>query len=200
MDAHVGQHLFEECILDLKRRGKCVILVTNALQFLKQSSNILVLKDGRVSECGKYEELLKAGRGFTEMITTMQDTSSGALHEEDDAGDDAADEEVDAAAATDDGGKTRSRSVSSGGNKKRSGSVSKMEVDAAVSVKKSANLITTEDRETGDVSIQVYGKWAVAAGGLSVGKTFVMCSVYNSCMNLCLPDVALSLRFTLKVL
>ena len=168
----MGQHLFEECILDLKRRGKCVILVTNALQFLKQSSNILVLKDGRVSECGKYDALLRAGRGFTEMIATMQDTSSGALDEDEEVEDaDAGAVDADAAGAEADG-KTRSRSVSSGG-KKRSASVSKAEADATVSVKKSASLITTEDRETGDVSIQVYGKWAVAAGGLSVGKLLI---------------------------
>ena len=32
VDAHVGQHLFEECISRLVARGKCVVLVTNALQ------------------------------------------------------------------------------------------------------------------------------------------------------------------------
>lgn len=53
VDAHVGQHLFENCIQQLKNRGKCVVLVTNALQFLKQSCNILVLKDGRIVEEGK---------------------------------------------------------------------------------------------------------------------------------------------------
>ncbi len=53
MDAHVGQHLFEECILNLKRLNKIVVLVTNALQFLKHSSNIVVLKDGKVSEEGE---------------------------------------------------------------------------------------------------------------------------------------------------
>lgn len=168
--------MFEECILDLKRRGKCVILVTNALQFLKQSSHILVLKDGRVSESGKYDALLKAGRGFTEMIATMQDTSSGALNEDEEEGVEGELVEVGGAAvdgtaaSAEEGGKTRTRSMSSGG-KKRSASVSKPDVDSTVSMKKSANLITAEDRETGDVSIQVYGKWAVAAGGLSVGKS-----------------------------
>lgn len=52
MDAHVGQHLFEECILSLVARNKCVVLVTNALQFLKSSSHIVVLKDGRIAEEG----------------------------------------------------------------------------------------------------------------------------------------------------
>jgi ATP-binding cassette subfamily C (CFTR/MRP) protein 1 len=32
VDAHVGQHLYEECVSRLVGRGKCVVLVTNALQ------------------------------------------------------------------------------------------------------------------------------------------------------------------------
>src|SRR5688572_7173024 len=54
VDAHVGAHLFESCILQLKARGKCVVLVTNALQFLRHSTHIVVLKEGRVSEEGEY--------------------------------------------------------------------------------------------------------------------------------------------------
>jgi ATP-binding cassette subfamily C (CFTR/MRP) protein 5 len=53
VDAHVGQHLFERCILSLKGRGKCIVLVTNALQFLPQCTKIVLLKDGRVAECGR---------------------------------------------------------------------------------------------------------------------------------------------------
>lgn len=182
VDAHVGQHLFEECILDLMRRGKCVILVTNALQFLKQSSHIVVLKDGRIAECGSYDELLKSGKGFTEMITTMQETGSGNL-----AGDEEETELELEQGANGEGevqgegegstvagveeGKTRARSVSSA--KKRSNSVD-AEADAKVNVKKAASLTTTEDRETGDVSAQVYAKWAIAAGGITVGKSHVV--------------------------
>ena len=175
VDAHVGQHLFEECIMDLKRRGKCVILVTNALQFLKQSSHILVLKDGRISESGQYDTLLKYGKGFTEMIATMQDTSSSSTKNGETECDEADLEDI-ADAVLPGGspsaavGKSRSRSLSAStpAGKKRSGSV--QVEDAKVSIKKSASLITTEDREVGNVSLEVYGKWAVAAGGMSVGK------------------------------
>jgi ATP-binding cassette, subfamily C (CFTR/MRP), member 1 len=34
VDAHVGQKLFEGCILPLRQRGACVVLVTNALQVI----------------------------------------------------------------------------------------------------------------------------------------------------------------------
>jgi ATP-binding cassette, subfamily C (CFTR/MRP), member 1 len=62
VDAHVGQHLFEKCIYPLtKRRYKCVLLVTNALQFVRYSSTIVVLKDGEIVEKGKYDELVAKG-------------------------------------------------------------------------------------------------------------------------------------------
>jgi ATP-binding cassette subfamily C (CFTR/MRP) protein 1 len=50
VDAHVGQHLFDQCIMNLKKRNKCIILVTNALQFLKSTSQIVVLRDGLIVE------------------------------------------------------------------------------------------------------------------------------------------------------
>ena len=49
VDAHVGQHLFDECVMSLKGQGKCVILVTNALKHVKHATYIVVLKDGKVS-------------------------------------------------------------------------------------------------------------------------------------------------------
>ncbi|KAJ1439399.1 pdr transporter [Ochromonadaceae sp. CCMP2298] len=139
VDAHVGQHLFEQCILHLKRQGKCVLMVTNALQFCSKSTHIIVLKDGRVSEAGRYEELLERGGGFSEMISTMQDTG---------------------------GSKTKG----SGGSDSNSGGGGG---DSSVDVKKSAKLISTEDREVGNVDYKVYMKWSVAAGGLTVGVIII---------------------------
>lgn len=80
VDAHVGQHLFDECIMKLKAQGKCVILVTNALHFLKSTSYIVVLKSSRVAEAGSYDHLLslRSSEGkpglFADMVATFQDT------------------------------------------------------------------------------------------------------------------------------
>lgn len=48
VDAHVGQHLYERCITALAARGKCVVLVTNAVQFLRGATAIAVVRDGQV--------------------------------------------------------------------------------------------------------------------------------------------------------
>lgn len=88
VDAHVGQHLFDECIMELKRKGKCIMLVTNALHFLKAATYIVVLKASRIVEAGSYEELLSMrhveGRktgAFADMLATFQDTQevSGSM-------------------------------------------------------------------------------------------------------------------------
>jgi ABC-type transport system involved in cytochrome bd biosynthesis fused ATPase/permease subunit len=52
VDAHVGQHLFTKCIQPLQRANKCILLVTNALQYVKHCSAIMVVKNGRIVEAG----------------------------------------------------------------------------------------------------------------------------------------------------
>ena len=181
VDAHVGQHLFEECILHLQRRGKCVVFVTNALQFVKTSSHIVVLKDGHVSECGTYQQLLQSNKGFSEMISTMSDTgssgsskatrlspspsSSNVLKDPNLTGD------LNTAVVSN---PLHSSSSSSSTAVKISSIQQPVPIDrdsdSKVSIKKSASLITEEDRQHGDVGMKVYYTWARAAGGISVGE------------------------------
>ncbi|EFA04472.2 putative multidrug resistance-associated protein lethal(2)03659-like Protein [Tribolium castaneum] len=56
VDAHVGNHLFEQCILKYLK-GKTRILVTHQLQFLKRVDHIIVLKNGQIEAQGTYAEL-----------------------------------------------------------------------------------------------------------------------------------------------
>lgn len=51
VDAHVGKHMFEECI-DKYLRGKTRILVTHQLQYLRNVGRIIVLKDGAIQAEG----------------------------------------------------------------------------------------------------------------------------------------------------
>lgn len=55
VDAHVGQHIFEECICGFLKE-KCVILVTHQLQFTKKINNIIVMESGRIISEGEYSE------------------------------------------------------------------------------------------------------------------------------------------------
>lgn len=44
VDAHVGRHLFDDCIIGFLR-NKAVLLVTHQLQYLTQANNILILNN-----------------------------------------------------------------------------------------------------------------------------------------------------------
>jgi ATP-binding cassette, subfamily C (CFTR/MRP), member 4 len=44
VDAHVGRHLFDDCITGFLK-DKAVLLVTHQLQYLTQSSEILILNN-----------------------------------------------------------------------------------------------------------------------------------------------------------
>ncbi|XP_069457986.1 ATP-binding cassette sub-family C member 4-like isoform X2 [Ovis canadensis] len=60
VDAGVSRHLFEQCIYQALQE-KITILVTHQLQHLKDASQILILKDGKMVERGTYSEFQKSG-------------------------------------------------------------------------------------------------------------------------------------------
>ena len=71
VDAHVGAHIFEECILGLlKSRGKTVVMPVHNLQFLQHADRVVCLHPtaGTISEQGGYSELLQAGGEFAAMM------------------------------------------------------------------------------------------------------------------------------------
>ncbi|KAJ9672355.1 hypothetical protein PVL29_025823 [Vitis rotundifolia] len=67
VDAHTGTHLFKECLLGLLG-SKTVIYVTHQVEFLPAADLILVMKDGRITQAGKYNEILKSGTDFMELV------------------------------------------------------------------------------------------------------------------------------------
>ena len=78
VDAHVGQHLFEQCIQGMLDANKCVVLVTNALQFIRDATEIVVLENGCVVENGTFHELISQKGIFCDMIDTHSDGMAAA--------------------------------------------------------------------------------------------------------------------------
>ncbi|KAG6512912.1 hypothetical protein ZIOFF_031051 [Zingiber officinale] len=68
VDAHTGTHLFKECLMRLLS-SKTVIYVTHQLEFLAAADLILVLRDGKVVQSGKYQELMEETDG--ELVQQM---------------------------------------------------------------------------------------------------------------------------------
>nr|CAH7718236.1 unnamed protein product [Callosobruchus chinensis] len=56
VDTHVGKHLFQECIKKFLKE-KTRILVTHQLQFLKEADQIVLMKEGKIMEVGKFDTI-----------------------------------------------------------------------------------------------------------------------------------------------
>lgn len=69
VDAHVGKHIFEKVIGPkglLKNTSR--VFVTHAIQYLSKCEQILMLKDGKVSEVGTFDDLVAIGGEFSQLI------------------------------------------------------------------------------------------------------------------------------------
>ncbi|XP_055992080.1 ATP-binding cassette sub-family C member 11 [Sorex fumeus] len=86
VDAHVGKHIFEECIKKMLQ-GKTVVLVTHQLQYLEFCDQIILLENGKICEKGTHTELLQKQGRYTQLIqktfrettqTEMKDTAGEA--------------------------------------------------------------------------------------------------------------------------
>ncbi|XP_042505581.1 ABC transporter C family member 3-like [Macadamia integrifolia] len=67
VDAHTGTHLFKECLLGILG-SKTVIYVTHQVEFFPSADLILVMKGGKITQAGKYEEILSSGTDFMELV------------------------------------------------------------------------------------------------------------------------------------
>lgn len=69
VDSHVAKHIFDQVIgPEGILKGKTRILVTHGISFLPQVDSIIVLIDGKISEMGSYQKLLKQNRAFAEFL------------------------------------------------------------------------------------------------------------------------------------
>uniref|UniRef100_A0A8C1QCH4 ATP-binding cassette sub-family C member 5 n=1 Tax=Cyprinus carpio TaxID=7962 RepID=A0A8C1QCH4_CYPCA len=71
VDAHVGKHIFEECIKK-KLKGKSVILVTHQLQYLEFCDEVVLLDNGEIKEAGTHCDLMKAKGRYAHLINNFQ--------------------------------------------------------------------------------------------------------------------------------
>ncbi|KAM4801124.1 ATP-binding cassette sub-family C member 12 isoform X1 [Urocitellus parryii] len=71
VDAHVGKHVFEECIKKTLR-GKTVVLVTHQLQFLESCDEVILLEDGEICEKGTHKELMEERGHYAKLIHNLR--------------------------------------------------------------------------------------------------------------------------------
>lgn len=67
VDAHTGTQLFKECLLEILK-DKTILYVTHQVEFLPAADLILVMRNGRIAQAGKFDELLRQNIGFEVIV------------------------------------------------------------------------------------------------------------------------------------
>jgi ATP-binding cassette, subfamily C (CFTR/MRP), member 1 len=139
LDAHVGRAVFEKCINGLlKERGATRLLVTNQLQFLPAADAIVVLDDGAIVEMGTYDQLMKDGMAFSELMRAH----GGHGHSDE--------------------GQPQVKVEGAAGKKKAGAVVGGAAGGGAGGMGKGA-LMTMEERERGSVKLSMYKRYFTSA-------------------------------------
>jgi ABC-type multidrug transport system fused ATPase/permease subunit len=83
VDAHVDQHLWEHLIgPNGLLKDKTRLLITHGIHHLSEVDQIVVLKDGSISETGRYQELLDSKKAFYQLIQDYSNESSKETRED----------------------------------------------------------------------------------------------------------------------
>ncbi|XP_042476193.1 ABC transporter C family member 14-like [Macadamia integrifolia] len=154
VDAQTGSEIFKECVRGTLK-DKTILLVTHQVDFLHNANLILVMRDGKIVQSGRYNEILESGTDF-EALVTAHETSMELV-------------EMSANGPSENSQQT-SKSPQASPNHGESNGVNGS-VEQPKSEKGTSKLIKDEERETGQVSLRVYklyfteafGWWGAAA-------------------------------------
>ncbi|KAG0260927.1 hypothetical protein BG011_001527 [Mortierella polycephala] len=81
VDAHVDQHIFEHALTNILAK-KTRILVTNGVSHLPNVDQIMVIKQGRISQDGLYSDLIQDEQG--DLFRLIQESKVTTMIEKDD--------------------------------------------------------------------------------------------------------------------
>ncbi|WOG83782.1 hypothetical protein DCAR_0102960 [Daucus carota subsp. sativus] len=148
VDAHTGSEIFKDCVRGALK-DKTVLLVTHQVDFLHNVDLILVMREGKVVQSGKYDDLLKSGLDFSALVSAHESSM----------------ELIDA--------ETSKPSISSpkltksprGSFEHREANGGDKSLERSESNKGTSKLIKEEERETGKVSLNVYKLYCTEAFG-----------------------------------
>ncbi|KAK0600082.1 hypothetical protein LWI29_011477 [Acer saccharum] len=152
VDAHTGSHLFKVVLLGMLRT-KTVIYVTHQVEFLPAADLILVMKDGNITQAGKYGDILNSGTDFMELVgahkealSTLDSIESGPGSEK--------------IRISEENGESSTKAVVEKEENKVSENCKSDEV-----TEHKGQLVEEEEREKGRVGFSVYWKYITTAYG-----------------------------------
>ncbi|MCJ8747229.1 hypothetical protein PDJAM_G00151060 [Pangasius djambal] len=158
VDAHVGKHIFEECIKK-ELKGKTVILVTHQLQYLEFCDEILLLEDGKIKEAGTHRMLMKTKGRYAYLINNYQLEDSNEMKDE-------------APVSPSDSSEHSNKGRASSGNVNAAFDMSDERINPDDSTSQTQEikegkdqLVTKEVSQEGSVTFRTYHQYCRAAGG-----------------------------------
>ena len=171
VDAHVGKHIFEQVIGPRGLlRNKTRLLVTHGVSYLPQMDNILVMKDGTITENGSYNELLAQKGAFAEfLVQYLSEKKEEELDPETETELEEIQKDLELHLGKANLERQMSRAktataISDLAKVRRSTTKSSSEEETEKKVMVGQNLIDKENMEVGGVSWKVYGYYARAVG------------------------------------
>ncbi|XP_043712063.1 ABC transporter C family member 3-like isoform X2 [Telopea speciosissima] len=151
VDAHTGAHLFKECLLRILG-SKTVIYVTHQVEFLRFADLIMVMSDGKITQVGKYEEILSSGTDFMELVGAHKKALANLNFIEHVDGSD------NLSSGEEDGNMLHNEKSTKEDEEKEP---KNCKTEKLVGLE--GQLIQEENREKGEVNISVYWKYIMAA-------------------------------------
>uniref|UniRef100_A0A6Q2ZB73 ATP-binding cassette sub-family C member 5 n=1 Tax=Esox lucius TaxID=8010 RepID=A0A6Q2ZB73_ESOLU len=79
VDAHVGSHLFHNAIRTASK-GKTIIFVTHQLQYLADCDDVILMKDGQITEHGTHCQLMSKSRDYAALFNSAQQEVNHWVH------------------------------------------------------------------------------------------------------------------------
>ncbi|OVA02655.1 ABC transporter [Macleaya cordata] len=151
VDAHTGSELFKECVRGALK-NKTILLVTHQVDFLHNADLILVMRDGKIVQSGKYDELTESGMDFGALVAAH--ASSMELVEQSTS-----------ESSKDPQSPSKSATLPTSTSHAQEANGIHVSADQPKPEKASSKLIKEEQREMGRVSMEVYKAYSTEAYG-----------------------------------
>ncbi|KAM3744028.1 hypothetical protein ACB098_06G020800 [Castanea mollissima] len=154
VDAHMIPPEYLLGLLD----SKTVVYVTHQVEFLPAADLILVMKDGRITQAGKYNDILNSGTDFMELVGAHKKALSVL-------------------------DSTEAWSVS-GSSSKEAGNLDSTNCKEDDVVSSKGQIIQEEEREKGGVGISVYWKFITMAYGGTLLPIMLLAQVLSQTLQI----------------
>ena len=150
LDAHVGMNIMNNCIIGYLK-GKTRILVTHALQYVSYADRIIYMKEGQIEWEGTYQDIKRQEffNSFYERMKTLNRKNSKELEED-----------ISQQQHMTNKSKSKSNNNSNASSNSNNGQIKRITCD--------------EDKEEGNVSLEVYKEYIQYIGGWFIILIFLV--------------------------